>query len=221
MIDSFWSPVFISIKVSLLATCFGVFAGMVFGWLMARYRFWGKGFLESCLMLPLVLPPTAIGLFLLALLGNQSELGEWLVQTFQITFIFSYWGAVLAAAIVAFPLTYQTLKSGFESVDLDVANAARCDGANAWQVFRYIYLPLTRKFFATAVILGFTRSLGEFGATLIVAGNIPGETQTVPTAMYIAIESGQDRLALSWALCSAVLSFVMLSLVNRQREKRE
>jgi molybdate transport system permease protein len=136
------------------------------------------------------------------------------------TLIFSYGGAVVAAAVVAFPLIYQTFKTGFESLDSDVESAARCDGANGWQVFRYIHLPLTKKSFAAATILGFTRSLGEFGATLLVAGNIPGQTQTIPTAMYIAIESGQDRLALLWALCSTALSFLLLLMVNHTKSKQ-
>lgn len=187
---------------------------------MAKYRFWGKGFIETCLMLPLVLPPTAIGLFILTLLGKQSRLGEWMEQTFHFTLIFSYGGAVVAAAVVAFPLIYQTFKTGFESLDSDVESAARCDGANGWQVFRYIHLPLTKKSFAAATILGFTRSLGEFGATLLVAGNIPGETQTIPTAMYIAIESGQDRLALLWALCSTALSLLLLLMVNHTKSEQ-
>lgn len=220
MFDSFWSPVFISIKVSLLATCLGVAAGIGMGWIMARTRFWGKTFIETCLMLPLFLPPTAIGLFILKLLSKESWLGDWIGKTFHLNLIFSYWGAVLSAVIVAFPLIYQTFKTGFESLDRDVEHAARCDGANGWQVFRFIYLPLTKKFFAAAMIFGFTRSLGEFGATLLVAGNIPGQTQTIPTAMYVAIESGQDHLALLWALCSTVLSLFLLLLANQVRNKQ-
>lgn len=187
---------------------------------MAKYRFRGKGLIETCLLLPLVLPPTAVGLFILTMLGRQSRLGEWMEQTFHFTLIFSYEGAVLAAAVVAFPLIYQTLKTGFESVDAELEAAARCDGANGWQVFRYIHLPLTKRSFAAATILGFARSLGEFGATLLVAGNIPGETQTIPTAMYVAIESGQDRLALLWAMCSTALSFLLLLLVNQTSSKQ-
>ncbi|MBA4543796.1 MULTISPECIES: molybdate ABC transporter permease subunit [Thermoactinomyces] len=209
MVESFWSPIIISIRIALLATLIEILTGILFAWIMARTSFRGKSLLETCLLLPLVLPPTAVGLFLLAVLGKDG-----LERFLPIPFIFTYWGAVAAAVVVSFPLVYQTFKTAFSSLDPELEFAAKCDGANDWQVFLHIYLPLSRRAMITAVILGFARSLGEFGATLLVAGNIPGRTQTLPMAMYMAIESGQNRLALLWALCSAALSFALLLFVQ-------
>jgi molybdate transport system permease protein len=209
LVESFWSPIIISIQISLLATLIEILTGILFAWIMARTSFRGKSLLETCLLLPLVLPPTAVGLFLLTILGKGG-----LESLLPFSFVFTYWGAVAAAVVVSFPLVYQTFKTAFSSLDMELEFAAKCDGANRWQVFRYIHLPLTKRSFITAVILGFARSLGEFGATLLVAGNIPGRTQTLPMAMYMAIETGQDRLALWWALCSAALSFALLLLVQ-------
>lgn len=220
MVHSFWNPILISAKVSLLSTLIVLPIGILTAWIMVRFKFWGKSAIETCLMLPLVLPPTAIGLFLLTLLDPNSFIGQWIEKLFRITFVFTYWGAVAAATVISFPLVYQTFKTAFSSLDPELEYAARCDGANTWQVFRYIHLPQIKRSLVAAIVLGFARSLGEFGATLLVAGNIPGKTQTLPMAMYMAIESGQDRLALLWAVCSAALSFVLL-LTVQQMAKRE
>jgi molybdate transport system permease protein len=219
LVHSFWNPILISIKVSLLSTLIVLPIGILVAWFMARLHFWGKSAIETCLMLPLVLPPTSIGLFLLSLLDPNSFIGQGIEKLFRITFVFTYWGAVAATTVIAFPLVYQTFKTAFSSLDPELEHAARCDGANTWQVFRYIHLPQIKRSFVAAVILGFARSLGEFGATLLVAGNIPGRTQTVPMAMYMAIESGQDHLALLWAVCSAALSFVLLFTVQQMTKK--
>ena len=149
-------------------------------------------------MLPLVLPPTVVGFGLLVLLGRNGPVGRWIEWLFHQPVIFTWWAAVVAAAVVAFPLMYQTFKAGFESVDRDLEDAARAMGAGEGQVFRHVTLPLSWRFLLTGTVLGFARGLGEFGATLMVAGNIPGETQTVPTAIYIAVETGRMDLAAYW-----------------------
>jgi molybdate transport system permease protein len=206
-------------EVSLFSTLIVLPIGTMLAWIMVRLQFWGKSAIETCLLLPLVLPPTAIGLFLLTLLDPNTFIGQGIEKLFRITFVFTFWGAVVAATVISFPLVYQTFKTAFSSLDPELEYAARCDGANSWQVFRYIHLPQIKRSLVAAVILGFARSLGEFGATLLVAGNIPGKTQTVPMAMYMAIESGQDRLALIWAICSAALSFVLLFTVQQMTKK--
>lgn len=221
MIHSFWDPVLLSIRVALLATAIVIVCGTAIGWWMARYSFPGKVIVETILMLPLVLPPTVVGLGLLMLFGKRGWIGEWLDQTLNISLLFTYWGAVLAAAVVSFPLVYQTIKTGFTSIDKNLELVARSDGANGWKVFWHISLPLTWRHICTAIVFGFTRGLGEFGATLMFAGNIPGKTQTIPTAIYVAVESGQMAIAGTWALSMVVLSFAMLLVVYRLQNNTE
>lgn len=219
MFQSFWDPVALSIQVAGLSTLVVLLLALVSGWWMARKTFPGKTFVETLVMLPLVLPPSVIGFIILFLLGRNSPLGSWIWDTFHFSIIFTFWGAVIAAAVVSFPLAYQTIKSGFQSIDPDLENVARSDGASGWQVFYLISLPLNMRFILSGATLGFARALGEFGATLMVAGNIPGRTQTVPTAIYIAVESGQWTWAWLWTLTMMTISFFMLWLVYRLQSK--
>jgi molybdate transport system permease protein len=149
------------------------------------------------------------------LLGRRSWLGKWIEWLFDAPIVFSWWAAVVAAVVVAFPLVYQTMKTGFLSIDRDLEDAGRSIGANEWQVLRYITLPLAFRSLVTAYILGFARSLGEFGATLMIAGNIPGKTQTLPTAIYVAVDSGNMGIAWAWTGAIIAISFVLL-LVSRR-----
>ncbi|UUZ82781.1 molybdate ABC transporter permease subunit [Paenibacillus sp. P26] len=160
---------------------------------------------------PLVLPPTVVGFVLLVLLGRKSWMGQLIEWLFAAPVIFSWWVAVIASIVVAFPLVYQTMKVGFSSVDRDLEGAARSMGAGEWQVFRYITLPLTVRSLVSAYILGFARGLGEFGATLMIAGNIPGKTQTLPTAIYVAVDAGHTTMAWAWTGSMIVISFLMLA----------
>ncbi|MFD1178813.1 molybdate ABC transporter permease subunit [Paenibacillus puldeungensis] len=213
--DQFWAPVLLSLQVSIAATIISFLLGVVAAWRMSSASFPGKSLLETLFLLPLVLPPSIIGLILLVLLGHHSWIGQAVETLFHISFIFHPLGAIVAAAVVSFPLVYQTLKAGFQSVDKDFKEAARTQGANEWQVLKFILLPLSFRSLQAAFILGFARALGEFGATMMVAGNIPGRTQTIPTAIYFAVDAG--NLPLAWALaCSTILlSFLLLSLSTR------
>ncbi len=221
MIQSFWDPVALSIQAAGLSTLLVLLLALISGWWMARKTFPAKTFVETLVMLPLVLPPSIIGFIILFLMGRNSPLGSWLWDTFHFSIIFTFWGAVVAAAVVSFPLAYQTIKSGFQSIDPDLENVARSDGASGWQVFYLISLPLNMRFILSGATLGFARALGEFGATLMVAGNIPGRTQTVPTAIYIAVESGQWTWAWLWTLTMMTVSFFMLWLVYRLQTKND
>jgi molybdate transport system permease protein len=183
---------------------------------MSRRSFKGKTLLETAFMLPLVLPPTVVGFLLLVVLGRKSWLGRLIEWLFAAPIVFTWWAAVIAATVVAFPLVYQTMKVGFASVDRDLEDAGRSIGANEWQVFRYITLPLTFRSLISAYILGFARSLGEFGATLMIAGNIPGKTQTIPTAIYVAVDAGNAPMAWAWTGSMIVISFLMLLLTGRK-----
>ncbi|UUZ91075.1 ABC transporter permease subunit [Paenibacillus sp. P25] len=154
---------------------------------------------------------------MLVLLGRKSWMGQLIEWLFAAPVIFSWWVAVIASIVVAFPLVYQTMKVGFSSVDRDLEGAARSMGAGEWQVFRYITLPLTVRSLVSAYILGFARGLGEFGATLMIAGNIPGKTQTLPTAIYVAVDAGHTTMAWAWTGSMIVISFLMLLATGRKK----
>lgn len=215
--SEYWSPIRLSLQVALLASVIAILLGTAVAWCMSRREtFRGKTVLETIFMLPLVLPPTVVGFLLLILLGRRGWLGGLIEKVFHSTVIFSWQAAVIAAVVVAFPLVYRTTVTGFEAVDRDLEDAGRSIGANEWQVFRHITLPLMAPSLKTAYVLGFARSLGEFGATLMIAGNIPGRTQTVPTAIYVAVDSGHLSLAWAWTIAIVAVSFVLLLLTGRR-----
>jgi len=214
MSTDFLSPLKLSIEIAFVSGIIVIVIGILLGKWMAKRNFKGKLFLETVLLLPLVLPPTVIGFLLIIIFGKNSVLGNLIIWLFNQPVMFTWWAAVMASTVVAFPLMYQSAKTGFESVDEDVENAARVDGAKEWQVFFFISIPLALKSIVSGGILSFTRALGEFGATLMFAGNLPGETQTTPLAIYMAIGSGNMSLAWSWVICMIGISFLMLLSVH-------
>ncbi|MGE7943959.1 MULTISPECIES: molybdate ABC transporter permease subunit [Lysinibacillus] len=214
MSTDFWSPLKLSVEIAFVSGIIVIVAGILFGKWMAKRKFKGKLFLETVLLLPLVLPPTVVGFLLIIIFGKNSVLGSLITWLFNQPVMFTWWAAVIASTVVAFPLMYQSAKTGFEAVDEDIENAARVDGANEWQVFFFISIPLALKAIVAGGILSFTRALGEFGATLMFAGNLPGKTQTTPLAIYMAIESGNMSLAWSWVICMIGISFLMLLSVH-------
>ncbi|MFF2175138.1 molybdate ABC transporter permease subunit [Lysinibacillus sp. NPDC058147] len=214
MSTDFWSPLKLSIEIALVSGIIVIVTGILFGKWMAKRNFKGKLLLETVLLLPLVLPPTVVGFLLIIIFGKNSVLGNLITWLFNQPVMFTWWAAVIASTVVAFPLMYQSAKTGFESVDVDIENAARVDGANEWQVFFFISIPLALKSIVSGGILSFTRALGEFGATLMFAGNLPGKTQTTPLAIYMAIGSGNMSLAWSWVICMIGISFLMLLSVH-------
>ncbi|BBH24156.1 putative molybdenum transport system permease protein YvgM [Paenibacillus baekrokdamisoli] len=212
---TFLEPIALSIKISMVASLIVLVIAVFFAWRMAHARFVGKSIVDTILLLPLVLPPTVIGFLLLVALGRRSWIGrlyDWLVGS-QI--VFTWEAAIIAAVVVAFPLAYRSMRLGFEGVDRELEDSARALGATEWQVFRYISVPLAARSLWAGYILGFARGLGEFGATLMVAGNIPGKTQTIPTAIYVAIDGGSMQLAWAWSGAMVFFSFLMLLLANR------
>lgn len=211
----FLSPVWLSIKISVITSIIVFLLATAAAKVMANRRFRGRSLVETVLLLPLVLPPTVVGFILLVLLGRRSWIGRLYEQLTAQTILFTWIAAVIASVIVAFPLVYRTVKTGFESIERDLEDAARAQGASELQVFRYVSLPLIRRSLASGYILGFARGLGEFGATIMVAGNIPGRTQTVPTAIYVAVDGGNMTLAWMWVCSIVAISAVMLMFVNR------
>lgn len=207
------SPLWISLKTAFVATilafCLGIAAAR---WLFG-YQGQGKGVIDGVLTLPLVLPPTVVGFLLLLLLGRSSPLGQLLMQL-GIPVIFSWPATVIAATVVAFPLMYKTVLAAFEQVDPDFLQAARTLGATESRIFWQILLPLAWPGVVAGTILAFARALGEFGATLMLAGSIPGQTQTIPIAIFFAAESGDMAQALNWVLIIVVISLAVIAGLN-------
>lgn len=212
----FITPILLSLKISFLASILVFITALFCARLMSRAKFRGKILIETVFMLPLVLPPTVVGFLLLIILGRRSWFGRFIEWLFGQPLVFTWFAAVIAAVVVSFPLVYQTIKVGLQSIDKDLEDSGRSIGASEWQVFRLITLPLALPSLITGFILGFARGLGEFGATLMIAGNIPGQTQTIPTAIYIAVDSGEMTLAWLWSISIIIISFIMLSIANRK-----
>lgn len=206
--DFNFSPIILSLKVAGAAVFIVVCSSIPIATLMAKREFLGKNIVESILTLPLVLPPSVVGFTLLYVFGKNGPLGILLEQLFDIKIVFTIWGAIIAAAVVSFPLMYQSVKAAIESVDSKLEKAARTLGAGELKVFFTITLPLAKHGVVAGFVLAFARSLGEFGATLMIAGNIPGKTSTMPLAIYFASESGQTREA--WILVSIMVLFSFL-----------
>ncbi|KIL50861.1 molybdate ABC transporter permease subunit [Jeotgalibacillus campisalis] len=214
MTQDFWGPVRLSIEIATVSSFFVLIFGLLLGNFMANRKFKGKIAVETVFLLPLVLPPSVVGFLLIMIFGRNSPIGQSIEWLFDQPIMFTWWAAVIASSVVAFPLMYQASKTGFESIDEDIQRAARVDGASERTLFLYVSVPLALKAIIAGGILSFARALGEFGATLMFAGNIPGKTQTVPTAIYMAIDSGNMDLAWLWVACMVGLSFFMLTLVS-------
>lgn len=214
MTGDFWSPVRLSIQVAGLAGILVFILGIFLARMMAKKQFRGRVLLETAFLLPLVLPPSVVGFLLIVIFGKNGLPGQFIERVFDQPLMFTWWAAVIASTVVAFPLMYQSAKTGFEGIDEEIENAARVDGAGEWRLFLFVTLPLAVKSIVTGTILSSARALGEFGATLMFAGNIPGQTQTIPTAIYIAMDSGNMTLAWLWVAVIIVISFIMLFIVT-------
>src|SRR5215210_88721 len=196
MADIDWFPLTLSLRVALIATALVVVIGVAFGWLLARKNFFGRELLDAAVTLPLVLPPTVLGYYLLVLLGRQSPIGRAIESVTGEPLVFTWKGAVVAAMVGAMPLMVKTSRAAIASVDKEFEDAARTLGQSEWRVFWRVTLPLASRGITAAAMLSFARALGDFGATLMVAGNIPGRTQTAAIAIYDATQAGRDEYAL-------------------------
>lgn len=207
-----WSPFALSLWVAFLAGTIALVVGVAIAWLLVRRNFRGKILLEGITLLSLVLPPTVLGYYLLILLG-QRGLGPYIERLFGFRFVFSWPGAVVVAAIVALPLVLQTARISFAEVSKDIEDAGRVDGCTEWQLFWRLMIPIAWKGILAGGLLGFLRALGEFGATLMVAGNIPGRTQTLAMAIYDAVQANDIARANSLAFLLTAIAFGLLFLV--------
>ncbi|SAI12264.1 molybdenum ABC transporter permease [Bordetella ansorpii] len=210
-----WFPLILSLKVAALATVVALVIGVALGWLFARRPFPGSGVLEAICMLPLVLPPTVIGYAILVAAGRRSPLGAWLREHLDYTIIFSWHGAVVASAVVALPLVLKSASSAFAHIDRTLEAAASTLRQSPWSVFVRVTLPLAWPGILAGTLLAFARAMGEFGASLMVAGSIPGRTQTLSMAIYDAVQAGQDDLALLLVTVTSLLSVAILVASNR------
>jgi molybdate transport system permease protein len=213
--DSAWIPLALSLKVAAWSTAINLVLGVAVGLLLARRRFIGREFIDAVLTLPMVLPPTVLGYYLLVLIGKRGPIGAWLYDSFGINLIFTWQGAVIAATLVAFPLVLKAARAAFEGVDPQLEKAARVLGLNEWSVFFRVTLPMAWRGILAGVLLAFARALGEFGATLMVAGSIPGRTQTLSVAVYEAVQAGQDSVANLLVLITSITCIVVLLSAGR------
>jgi molybdate transport system permease protein len=217
-----WFPLFLSLRVAILSTALVAVAGSAAGWLLARKNFRGREALDALFTLPLVLPPTVLGYYLLTLLARRGFVGRVIaLVTNGGQVVFTWQGAVIAAFIGALPLMVKTARAGFAAVETDFEDAARTLGRNEWQVFRQITLPLAARSLAAAAALAFARSLGDFGATLMIAGDIPQRTQTAAIAIYDATQAGRDGEAATLALILSAVAFVLVYATNKLTNKSE
>lgn len=213
--DSVWIALALSLKVAGWATAITLVLGVAVGYLLARKRFPGRELLDTLLTLPMVMPPTVLGYYLLVLMGKRSTFGAWLHESFGINLIFTWQGAVIAASVVAFPLVFKPARAAFEAVDGQLEQAARVLGISELAVFFRVTLPLAWRGILAGVLLAFARALGEFGATLMVAGSIPGKTQTLSIAVYEAVQAGQGDVANLLVLITSAVCVTVLLLAGR------
>ncbi len=206
------SPLFISLKVALTATLITIFFGTAAARLVIKIKRF-KGIIDGLFTLPMVLPPTVVGFFLLVLLGKNSPTGKFLMNL-NINVVFTWVGAVIASAVVSFPLMYRTVRGAFEQFDVNIIHAARTLGMTESKIFRAIVLPNIVPGLIAGTILSFARALGEFGATMMLAGNIPGKTQTMSVAVYSAVQSGDSGTAYKWVAVVCTMSFTAMILMN-------
>lgn len=204
------SPLWLSLRVASLATLLAAILGTLLGYLLSEGRWRGRGLVESLVTLPLILPPTVLGFYLLVAFGRQSALGALIERVTGVPLVFTWQAAVVAATVPAVPYVVRTARAAFEAVDLSIREAAAIDGARSLSRLVLILLPLARRGIMAGVTLAFARALGEFGATLMVAGNIPGRTRTMPLAIYDAVQSGSFDLA---GLLVAILTAVALAVL--------
>lgn len=204
-----WSPVWISLATSITATVITMVVGLAAAAWRERRSGPAVALIDGLFLLPLVFPPTAVGFFLLLLLGRNGPLGKLLLH-FGATVVFSWPATVIAATVVSFPLMYLTARAALEQVDPHFLQVARTLGVSEWRVFREIALPLAWPGILAGTILSFARALGEFGATLMIAGNIPGKTATIPIAIYFAVEADDIRRAAAWCGVDIGISLVLL-----------
>ena len=213
--DGAWIALALTLKVAGLATALNLLLGVSIAYVMARWRFPGRDLLDALLTLPMVMPPTVLGYYLLVLIGSQGYIGAWLLQHFGVRLIFTWQAAVIAAAVVSFPLVFKSARAAFEAVDPQLEQAARTLGLRESAVFFRVSLPLAWRGVLAGLLLSFARATGEFGATLMVAGSIPGKTRTLSLAIFEAVQAGQDDTANFLVAVASIAGLAVLLAAGR------
>ncbi|GAB7082141.1 molybdate ABC transporter permease subunit [Megalodesulfovibrio paquesii] len=213
------SPLWLTLKVSSIATLFALAFGALAAMVVMRLR-WGKDLLDAVLTLPMVMPPTVLGYYLLVVFGRKGLIGSLLEEELGIRLVFTWQGAVLASLVVAFPLVYRTARAALEGVPASCEQAARTLGAGDWEVFLFVSLPLAWRGILAGSMLALARAMGEFGATLMIAGNLPGKTQTLSLAVYTAVQAGEDGRANLLVGIVSVVCIVLLVTTSRLLKPR-
>ncbi|MBE6050501.1 MAG: molybdate ABC transporter permease subunit [Clostridium sp.] len=213
------SPLVLSIKASFIATCITSILGIILAYLMINFKGKYKGLLDGLLTLPLILPPTVVGFFLLLIFGKNGPIGK-LLLLFDKSIIFSFSATVIAAIVVSFPMMYRTTRSAFEQIDTNIISAARTLGFSELKIFYKIAIPLAMPGIIAGITLSFSRAMGEFGATLMLAGNIPNKTQTIPLAIFFAVEGGDMKTAAIWVITIILISFISIFILNYWSERQ-
>lgn len=216
MMNDFY-PLWVSLKVSAAASIITFTAGIAAAWLVGRMKR-GRTLADVLLSLPMVLPPTVVGFFLLIAFGRDGFIGE-LLAGMGISVLFTWQGAVIAAVAVSFPIMYRTVRGAFQQIDKNITDVARTLGMSEGRIFFKIMIPMARPGIAAGALLSFARALGEFGATMMIAGNIPGKTQTMPIAVYTAIQGGNREAAYIWVFIIMTISFVIIFIMNFWNER--
>jgi molybdate transport system permease protein len=214
-----WFPLWLSLRVAFVSTALSLAAGLWLAYILANRNFRGKEALDAAVTLPLVLPPTVLGYYLLVVLGHASPIGKLWEAVFGSSLVFTWKAAVIAALLHSLPLLVKSARAALESVDRSCERAARTLGASEWRLFWRVTLPLAQRSILAATALAFARSLGEFGATLMVAGSIPGKTQTMAVAIFDATEAGNKTLSLTLVLVISAVALAILTLANRLEQR--
>jgi molybdate transport system permease protein len=209
-----YSPLILSFKTATISTLIVFIAGVVLARLIGRNSFRGKSIIEAIILLPLVLPPTVVGFGLLYVFGKNGFIGRLLLDWFDFQIVFTWYGVLIAAIVVSFPLMYQSAAAAFQQYDPNIENAAYTMGASKWRVFWTISFPLAWPGLLSGLVLSFARALGEFGATLMISGYIPNVTDTIPLAIYFAVESGNMEAAKFWVIIIVALGFSAILWLN-------
>ncbi|BDQ38332.1 molybdenum ABC transporter permease subunit [Pseudodesulfovibrio nedwellii] len=217
---AFTGPLLLTLKVAGLATLGALVLGVAAAYALARWDFPGRDFLDAVCTLPMVMPPTVLGYYLLVFIGRRGIIGSWLQEHFNITLMFTWQGAVIAATVVAFPLVFKSARAALEGVGAHYENAARTLGQGELAVFLRVSLPLAFRGVLSGGMLAFARAMGEFGATLMVAGNLPGRTQTLSLAVYSAVQAGNNALANTLVLIISIVCVIILMTTSKLLKPR-
>lgn len=209
-----FSPLWISVRTALVSTVFAVILGILAAYHIIRLGKMSKGIADGILTLPMVLPPTVVGFFLLVFFGNRGPAGQLFLTLFNERIVFSWYAPIIASTVVSFPLMYRTMRGAFEQFDTTLIHAAQTLGLNNTFIFWRIIIPNCRYSVIAGTVLAFARGLGEFGATIMLAGNIPGKTTTMSVAVYSAMAAGNDALAYRWVLIDLAISFAVMLAMN-------